>query len=596
MKSTNKVQNNKFVLDTNFFISGFETNPSEFALFLEIITEMGIELFVTNNILQEIRWYLRRRIKPPIQIIKIPIKEVRDYRENLDKEELSSPQINDLSNIVAAKQVNAVVVSSDLKLVKTCEALNVPVLISSSFVFLLRNTCSQEAHNQALEKLHDIVLSDEIRHSVEKSQMFDPVTRIKKIQEHAINVLQNIIAANQISPERETSKYHTLVEENNLIELMNELEFEFPNYIEEMEKGNLEVLRLELEEAYIELSDQSLELRIALLEKESYIEELSIRLKARILYLLSVVEFTLLDFEKLDGHLNIITEVSTIFPNLVSDIFMDLHFLRMVYFLVTDNHERLKGYYTEKFLFLCEKQDRLDLLGLIRAVILASTIMESGLIDKRAVIEEKDEISLLVQIGYILLQKEQFEHALLILLQSHYLALNLKDQVLSKDTLELLVVLHYAIKERCTEEIYQGIEDLQELGIYELPVISIANINELQRLITQEYIPKDELDIFLQDWFYIYQSGTLIKEGEVYSFILLKNPYYSPRIGLIRKTPFSTYDTSPGRQVKLYEGKVKVVIPKESTIGGFPIDLIMQVEEKEAKFIFRGPFGMKIIL
>jgi hypothetical protein len=596
MISTKKIQNNKFVLDTNFFISGFEANPSDFGLFLEIITEMGIELYVTTYIMQEIRWYLRRRIKPPIQILKIPIKDIRDYKENLDKEELSSPQINDLSNIVAAKQIKAVVVSSDLKLVKTCETLEVPVLICSSFLFLLRNTCFQEAHNETLEKIHDTVLSDEIRHSVEKRQMYDPVTRIKKIQEHAINVLQNITAANQISPEKDTTQYHTLEEENNLIELMNEIEFEFPNYIEEMEKGNLEVLRLELEEAYTVLSDLSLELRVALLEKESYIEELSIRLKARILYLLSIVEFTLLDFEKLDGHLNIITEVSTIFPTLVSDIFMDLHFLRMVYFLVTNNHERLTGYYSEKFLFLCEKQDRLDLLGLTRAVILASTIMESGLIDKKAVIEGKDEISLLIQIGYILLQKKQFEHALLILLQSHYLALNLKDQVLSKDTLELLVVLHYAIKERCTEEIYQGIEDLQELGIYQIPVIGIANINELQRLISYEYVPKDQLNIFLQDWFYIYHSGTIIKEGEVYSFILLKNPYYSPRIGLILKTPFSIYDTSPGRQVKLYEGKVKVGIPKESTIDGFPIDLIIEVEEKEAKFIFRGPFGMKIIL
>ncbi len=596
MISTKRVQNNKFVLDANFFISGFETNPSDFGLFLDIVTEMGIELYITTYILQEIRWYLRRRIKTPIQILKVPIKEIRDYKDNLDKEELSSPQINDLSNIVAAKQINAVVVSSDLKLVKTCETLDVPVLICSSFVFLLRNTCFHEVHNETLEKIHDTVLSDEIRHSVEKRQMYDPVTRIKKIQEHAINVLQNITAANQISPEKDTSQYHTLEEENKLIEVMNEIEFEFPNYIEEMEKGNLEVLRLELEEAYTVLSDLSLELRVALLEKESYIEELSIRLKARILYLLSIVEFTLLDFEKLDGHLNIITEVSTIFPKLVSDIFMDLHFLRMVYFLVTDNHERLGGYYSEKFLFLCEKQDRLDLLGLTRAVILASTIMESGLIDKRAVIEGKDEVALLIQIGYILLQKKKFEHALLILLQSHYLALNLKDQILSKDTLELLVVLHYAIKERCTEEIYQGIEDLQELGIFQIPVINIANINELQRLVSHEFVPKEELNVFLQDWFYIYHSGTIIKEGEVYSFILLKNPYYSPRIGLILKTPFSTYDISPGRQVKLYEGKVKVGIPKESTIDGFPIDLIMEVEEKEAKFIFRGPFGMKIIL
>ncbi|MCG3223196.1 MAG: hypothetical protein H7647_01930, partial [Candidatus Heimdallarchaeota archaeon] len=58
----------KYILDTNFFISGFEKNPSDFNLFLRIISDMKIELYVTNFILQEIRWYLRRRIKPPVQI------------------------------------------------------------------------------------------------------------------------------------------------------------------------------------------------------------------------------------------------------------------------------------------------------------------------------------------------------------------------------------------------------------------------------------------------------------------------------------------------------------------------------------------------
>ena len=593
--STNNVKSNKFVLDTNFFISGFEKNPSDFAIFLNIVTDMGIELYVTNYILQEIRWYLRRRIIDPVQILKIPIKKIRELKDILEGN-LSSPQINDLSNIIAAKDINGIVVSSDLKLVKACEEVEVPVLIGSSFIFLLRNTCLNAENNTILDKLHDVVLSDEIRHSVEKRQMFDPVTRIKKIQEHAIQVLQKFTQVDHISPQQDTAQYHTLLEENNLIEMMNEIEFEFPNYIEKVDSGNLEALKFELEEAYTILSDLSLELRIALMEKESYIEELSIRLKARILYLLSIVEFTLLDFDKLEGHINTLTEISAIFPSLVTDIFMDLHFLRMVYFLVTNNHERLKGYYSEKFLFLCEKQDRLDLLRLTRAVILASTIMESGLIDKKAVLDSSDEISLLIQIGYILLQRKQFELALLILLQSHYFAINLKDQILAKDTLELLVVLHYSIKERCTEEIYQGIEDLQELGVYELPIITYADINELQSLTTSDYVPIDKLNVMLKEWFYIYHNGKFVKEGEILSYILLKNPYFSPRIALIIKTPFSAYDVSPGRQVKIYEGSVKVSISNESSISGFPVDLIIEVEKKEEKFIFRGPFGMKIIL
>jgi predicted DNA-binding protein (UPF0278 family) len=591
----NQSQPKKFILDTNFFISGFEKNPSDFNIFLDIIQELGIELYVSNLIIQEIRWYLRRRITEPVQIIRVALKNIREFRENFEQDESELPHLNDLSNIILAQELGGVVVSSDLKLVKACELVNVPVLISSSFAFLLKNMCLKKEHSDMSERLYDTILSDEISHSVERSQMFDPVTRIKKIQEHALGVLQNIAKPINIPVESDSAQYHLLDEENSLIELMNEIEFEFPNYLDQLERGQLEVLRLELEEAYIALSDLSLELRVALMDKDSYTEELSLRLKARILYLLSVVEFTLLDFEKLEGHLNIITEVSSLYPKLVSDIFMDLHLLRMIFFLVTDNHERLKGYYSEKFLFLCERHERIDLVRLTRAVILASTVMESGLIDKKAIIEGKDEISLIIQIGYILLQMKQFEHALLILLQSHYLAVNLGDNILAKDTLELLVILHYSVKERCTEEIYQGIEDLKELGIFELPVISYTDMVELQRLITQDFVAVEDLSVILQDWFYIYHSGTVVKEGEIYSFILLKNPYYSPRIALLLKTQFSQFDISPGRQVKIYEGNIKTSIPKVSTIDGYPIDILVEVEEKNARFIFRGPFGMKLI-
>jgi hypothetical protein len=591
-----QLQSKKYVLDTNFFISGFEKNPADFNIFLEIAQDLEIELFVSNHIIQEIRWYLRRRVKDPVQVIKTPIKEIRDYKEEIEKKQISTPSLNDLSNIVVAQRIGGIVISSDLKLVKTCEVLDVPVLISSSFIFLLNTVSTKNNQKVVLEKIYDTILSDEIRHSVEKRQTYDPVTRIKKIQEHALSVLQNISKVNHVKREIVQEQHYLLPEENNLIEIMNEIEFEFPIFLDQLEKGNLEVLRFELIEAYTALSDLSLELRVALMDKESYTEELAIRLKARILFLLSIAEFTLLDLEKLDGHLNTLIEISLVYPKLVADFFMDLHFLRMVFFLVTNNHERLKGYYSEKFLFLCEKQERIDLLRLTRVVILASTIMESGLIDKRAVIDGKDEISLLIQIGYILLQKEQFEHALLILLQSHYLAVNLKDQLLAKDTLELLVILHYSIKERCTEEIFQGIEDLKELGVFELPNISFADINELQRIVTTEYVPLNDLSSFLKDWFYIYHRGTIIREGEISSFILIKNPYFSPRIALIRKTPFSSYDTSPGRQIKLFEGNVKISVPKESTIDGYPIDLVVEFLEKDSKFIFRGPFGMKIIL
>ena len=91
----------KFVLDTNFFISGFEKKPSDFQLFLQVIYDLGLEIYVSNHILQELRWYLRRRIKPPIQVKQISMKKIRDFRKELTKRDIHTPQIVDISNIVA---------------------------------------------------------------------------------------------------------------------------------------------------------------------------------------------------------------------------------------------------------------------------------------------------------------------------------------------------------------------------------------------------------------------------------------------------------------------------------------------------------------
>lgn len=587
----------KFVLDTNFFISGFEKKPSDFQLFLQIIYDLGLEIYVSNHILQELRWYLRRRIKPPIQVKQISMKKIRNLRTELTKRNIQTPQIVDISNIVAADEVKGVVISSDLQLVRACEKLSIPVLTSSSFIFFLKNACSRDKQTTFLEELYDTILSDEIRHSVDMQQFFDPVTRIKKIQEHALNVLENFTKKPQKIEHTKAEHFHAIQEENKLIDLMNEIEFEFTNYLEQLKIGNLEELKVELGDIYSALADLSLELRIALKDKESYTEELAIRLRARILYLLSIVEFTLLDFQSLNGYMNLLTELSTIFPSLVSDIYMDLHFLRMAYLLITNQYERLASYYSAKFLILCKTENRDDLFGLIRAVILASTIIESGLIDKKASSDGKDEIALLIQLGYIFLQLQQNEHALLILLQAHYLAVNIKEKILAKDSLELFVILHYSIKEKCTEEIEQGIDDLKNLGVFEVPNITRARKKELQDLITQEYLPVGTVRSELQEWFYIYHYTKKEIDGETYSIILLKNPYFTPNVALMTKATLPIRDVSPGRQMRIYDGNIKVSLPEAfDSIDDHKIDLILQVDEKESKFIFRGSFGMKILI
>ncbi|MHA1303119.1 MAG: hypothetical protein ACTSQE_07185 [Candidatus Heimdallarchaeaceae archaeon] len=583
-----------FVLDTNFFISAFEKAPNNFNRFLSSSEELRIELLTSNLIIKELRWYLRRRIQNKVKVIKISMKELRTLHDQLQKKGIPIPQFPDLSNILIAKMYNATVITSDLKLIKACEFTNTPVLMSSSFAILLKERAKSFKVKEFFEKLYDTILSDEIQYSVEQSEIYDPVYRIKKIQLYAIKVLQELPSIQNHTETQTKGTFHLLTEENELLELINEIEFEFPTYLKHLrEAHNLEALRVELKDIYIHLIDSTLQLRIALKNKKSSIIDLSIRIKARILFVLSIVEFTLLNLDELESTINILGELAASSPELVSDLFMDLQFLRMVFLLISDNFERLNGYFTENFILLCKTEEREDLVKLTRTIIFAATVIESGLIDKKASLEGRDETSLLIQLGYILLQLKDYEKALLLLLQSHYLAAYRKDIELMRDTLELLIVVHYCTGERITEEIEQGIEDLKAMNIYDLPTIAPQKQTNLDLFLLKDLTKLKEAPVQLQRWFYIYDYTIVSKEEEAKIIIFAINPYFWPKTAIIVSHTLSPYELRPGRQIKIIDGLLTTRIPVNRKLEGHKVDFIIEV--KEPKFSLQGPWGMKII-
>ncbi|MBA7552143.1 hypothetical protein ES705_44697 [subsurface metagenome] len=133
--------------------------------------------------------------------------------------------------------------------------------------------------------------------------------------------------------------------------------------------------------------------------------------------------------------------------------------------------------------------------------------------------------------------------------------------------------------------------------MFDVPNINRADKKELQDLITQEYLPIGSIRSELQEWFYIYHYTTKKIDGETYSIILLKNPYFAPNIALMTKTTLPIRDVRPGRQIRIYDGNIKVSLPEDlDSIDDHKIDLVLQIDEKESKFIFRGSFGMKILI
>ncbi|MHA2150584.1 MAG: hypothetical protein ACXAAQ_01165 [Candidatus Thorarchaeota archaeon] len=123
-------------LDANYFISGFSERPKDVAIVKDAADKAGHELWITRQVFQELRWYLRREAEQIVQIDETLTKDIKSFMESINRPESSLPQPNDMSLILGAmRHKGAKIVTSDLKLLNTIEDLKVEVegLVGSAY-------------------------------------------------------------------------------------------------------------------------------------------------------------------------------------------------------------------------------------------------------------------------------------------------------------------------------------------------------------------------------------------------------------------------------------------------------------------------------
>ncbi|MHA2118302.1 MAG: hypothetical protein ACW98J_05240, partial [Candidatus Thorarchaeota archaeon] len=79
-------------LDANFFISGFSDRPKDVLIVKEAADKTGMELWVTRQIFQELRWYLRREAEHIVQIDETLSKDIKELMESINKPDSALPQ------------------------------------------------------------------------------------------------------------------------------------------------------------------------------------------------------------------------------------------------------------------------------------------------------------------------------------------------------------------------------------------------------------------------------------------------------------------------------------------------------------------------
>ncbi|TET08812.1 MAG: hypothetical protein E3J86_09900, partial [Candidatus Thorarchaeota archaeon] len=232
-------------LDANFFISGFSERPKDVALVKEAADKAEMELWITRQVFQELRWYLRREVEHIVQIDETLSKDIKSFMESINRPESSLPQPNDMSLILGAmRHKGSKIVTSDLKLLNTIEDLNVEVegLVGSAYALELTESTTDEKLKKDLSNIRNRIYTEEVRYSISRQESYDPVTRIRIIEEHALRVLRTVKRPAE-GVDSKLAKGQPLF----VLDFLEDIKADIPNMFDDFRDGKYDTLAHEIE-------------------------------------------------------------------------------------------------------------------------------------------------------------------------------------------------------------------------------------------------------------------------------------------------------------------------------------------------------------
>ncbi|TFF84428.1 hypothetical protein EU524_01070 [Candidatus Thorarchaeota archaeon] len=232
-------------LDANFFISGFSDRPKDVTIVKEAADKIDTELWITRQVFQELRWYLRREVEKIIQIDETLSKDIKSFIESIKRPESSLPQRNDMSLVLGAMRAkDSKIVTSDMKLLNTIQDLNVEVdgIVGSAYMLELMESIEDEGLKKKLSRIRERIYTEEVRYSIARQEAYDPVTRIRIIEDHALRVLRAVKRpADKV--DEQLSRGQPLF----VLDFLEDIKADIPNMFEDFQQGRYDTLAHEIE-------------------------------------------------------------------------------------------------------------------------------------------------------------------------------------------------------------------------------------------------------------------------------------------------------------------------------------------------------------
>ncbi len=592
-----------YVIDTNFFISGFQHNPGTYRKFAKILTEIKAEVAIPTYVKNELRFFVQREIIPHVKVKEIKDVDFQKFIRRLSEKETSLPQKPDLAVIYLAEKMKATVVSSDLKLLEVAELIGLSTLTDSAFVSYVIEDNQEKSSEYFLKELESRLFTAEIRYSVESINRYDPVKRIRKILDSAISVIRTEYeeklthAASKDMKEIDGFSIESL----QLRELLFEVQSDLTQLEEDFVQGNYQELEGEILTRVREITDHIIDWKLAINEIEdhsTYNDALLLLGRLQYLGCICLIENKKLDLARvyMDKLMMILFQGTKD----VNELSIDIHFLRMILLLLSGQLHRLNSYFTPAFEDKCNQYQRSDVFNVIPALILLTVVLGGEKIMEKTTDYNYDNIEFINQLGFKFMQLGELKKASLMFAQTFHLSLNGNNKGLCIACLEYLSWLYFAGLSTAKSEVMELynllIKKFPDIkSSYKLQLKLKSSPKELQNFLKANFTPYSSLSTAHKSSFYCLGTMTVHSKGRSHPLIRTMNWEMMSRVGIIDETSELSSKASLGTIIHIVDGNYRFVKASSHFRKQYDVELLMHIDNlSQPTIAFRSTGGWDI--
>ncbi|MHA2253705.1 MAG: hypothetical protein ACXAD7_25320 [Candidatus Kariarchaeaceae archaeon] len=583
----------QFTIDTNFFIAGFGSIPSEYDLLHQIFRKNKIQVLIPNYVNNEMRWYMRRIIEPKVIVKEINAKKLAKFELDAQKKvDIKLPQTPDMAVAFLAANEGIPIVSSDLRLVEVAHKMGLEAMMNSAFLVLLLGEIKNRKDQAFLQKLYEKLFADEITYSVKSQGRYDPVVRIQKIMDSALSVVRLQTTSNKTTTLAQIKTEHDFSEYWELREATKEVRTDISDYITLLEEGRYQQLSFELKEASSRLSDLATEVRMLGVGEEDPVYKEALTTIGHILLLASTVAIgaqKLQKAESLVDHLLLILLENDEVEKLLD---IEVHLQRITLFFLTGQLTRLKTYFTPAFVELCRKRGREDILILHRTMGILIAVLTNNKAEKTARAKDFSEIQYVIQLGVQFIAVDKIELAWLLLEQAVYMSLNSKMTGLLYAVIEILLPLSFKTGHQLTPS-FQEILLKVKAKDKSLPFEDYDRRSKRNEIVVDDILRKrfttaKSLPALFTGFLDVISTERVdFKRIGRCTFIRAIEWHSMNFIGIVDPSLSLDEHLTVGSSVKILSGKFRIIEPNQTIKENRKVDVLIIGKPENLQFIVR---------